>query len=497
MAIYIENIKQSFKVLHLKDLMSKFVNYIAQQFTIAGTFANTQILLMTVAVYPLFIQIAVLRSTYSNYFMIWKNNSFTTNFFLFEINPSLAFDNISLLLIILSCMILTLSLISSWNSLPNTFFASFGFTVFIQVFILVLAFSCIDLILFYIAFEVILIPMFIMISLFGSRSRKVKASYFFMLYTIFGSFFFLSTLIFLSYNFGTTNYLILLNYKFDLNTQKLLWLGMFVSFAVKIPMIPFHIWLPEAHVEAPTPGSMILAGLLLKLGTYGFIRFSLGLFPEASIYFSPLIFILGLISIVYASFVAVRQTDMKKIIAYSSIAHMNLVVIGLFSFNVDCFIGSLFQMISHGFVSPGLFFLIGVLYSRYHTRLIYIFSGLNQYMPLFISFFLFFTMANISLPITSSFIGEFLIFIGLFETNVVLTLVSATSLVTGGLYMLWLFNRIAFGNLNSKLKFFGDLTNREIFILSFLGFFILFFGLKPDDLIFFMINDFSYLKTIN
>jgi len=264
---------------------------------------------------------------------------------------------------------------------------------------------------------------------------------------------------------GTTDYEVLLTFSFSEVEQKFLWFAFFLSFASKVPMIPVHLWLPEAHVEAPTSGSVILAGVLLKLGTYGFIRFSLPLFPEASFFFAPLVYTISVIGIVYTSFTAIRQTDFKRIIAYTSIAHMNLVILGIFSFNSVGVEGAIFQSLSHGFVASALFLVIGVVYDRYRTRLVQYYGGLAITMPIYVFVFLFFTMANIGLPGTSSFIGEFLILAGSFKVNTSVTFIGATGMIIGGAYSLWLFNRISYGNV--KIQYtskFLDLSFREFLI---------------------------------
>jgi NADH-quinone oxidoreductase subunit M len=280
---------------------------------------------------------------------------------------------------------------------------------------------------------------------------------------------------------GTTDFEALLSHEFSLTEQKFLWLAFFASFASKIPMLPLHIWLPEAHVEAPTAGSVVLAGILLKLGSYGFIRYSIPLFPQASLYFTPLIFSLSILGIVYASLTAIRQTDLKRIIAYSSVAHMNVVMLGLFSFNVVGLEGAILQSLSHGFVSSGLFLIIGVIYDRHGTRMIKYYSGLVHTMPLFTLVFLIFTMANIGLPGTSSFVGEFLILAGTFKVSICSCFFGSTGMILGGGYALWLFNRISYGNLKIQyLIHFQDITFREF--LTFLPLVIgtIFMGIYPE-----------------
>lgn len=322
--------------------------------------------------------------------------------------------------------------------------------------------------------------MFLIIGIWGSRERKIRAAYFFFLYTLLGSVLMLLAVIYIYFQIGTTNYEILLSvYLTDLE-QKMLWLAFFASFATKVPMLPVHIWLPEAHVEAPTAGSVILAGILLKLGTYGFLRFSFPLFPEACFYFTPFVYSLSSIGIIYTSFTAIRQSDFKRIIAYTSVAHMNLVIIGLFSFNIIGLEGAILQSISHGFVASSLFLIIGVVYERYHTRLVKYYGGLVHVMPIYSIVFLFFTMANIGLPGTGSFIGEFLILTGSFNTNTTVTFIGATGMILGGCYSLWLFNRITYGNLKIQyISFFIDINKREFLIFLPLIFGTLSMGLYP------------------
>jgi proton-translocating NADH-quinone oxidoreductase chain M len=347
---------------------------------------------------------------------------------------------------------------------------------------LICVFCVLDLLLFYIFFEGILIPMFILIGIWGSRERKIRASYLFFLYTLIGSLFMLLGIVYIFLKLGTTNYEILISNSFSIFEQKILWLAFFASFATKVPMLPMHIWLPEAHVEAPTSGSVILAGILLKLGVYGFLRFSLPLFPEANYFFVPLIFVMAILGVIYTSFTAIRQTDLKRIIAYSSVAHMNLVMLGLFSYTLTGLEGALLQSLSHGFVSSALFLCVGILYDRYHTRMVKYYSGLIHVMPVSMLILLFFTMANIGLPGTSSFVGEFLILSGVYKFNIIATFLGATGMILGGVYSLWLFNRIAYGNL--KIQFLGtqflDIKKNEFFAVLPLIIGTLFMGIYPE-----------------
>merc|ERR1712127_701668 len=311
-------------------------------------------------------------------------------------------------------LLIPLCLLVSWNSIQNNL-KEYLISFLVMEFFLIGVFCILDVLLFYIFFESVLIPMYLIIGIWGSRERKIRAAYFFFLYTLLGSVLMLLAILYIYYQVGTTDYEILVTTLFTLKEQKLLWIAFFASFATKVPMVPMHIWLPEAHVEAPTSGSVILAGVLLKLGTYGLIRFSLPLFPEASYFFTPLVYTISVIGIIYTSFTAIRQTDFKRIIAYTSVAHMNLVIVGMFSFNSIGLEGALLQSLSHGFVASALFLIIGVVYERHHTRMVKYYGGLVHVMPLYTFIFLFFTMANIGLPGTSSFIGEFLILVGAFN----------------------------------------------------------------------------------
>jgi proton-translocating NADH-quinone oxidoreductase chain M len=405
--------------------------------------------------------------------------------FFFNLNINFGIDGVSIFFLVLTSVLILLCILVSWT---NTFQVSSYLICFLGLeFLLLCVFSVLDLLVFYILFESVLIPMFLIIGIWGSRQRKVRASYFLFLYTVLGSILMLIAILYIYTQVGSTHYEVLITFRFSFMEQLFLWIVFFISFATKVPMIPVHLWLPEAHVEAPTTGSVILAGILLKLGIYGFIRFLLPLFPEASFYYSPLIYTLALIGIVLASFTAIRQTDFKRIIAYTSVAHMNLVVLGIFSFNLLGLSGSILQSISHGFVASALFLLIGIVYERHGSRMIKYYGGLVHVMPLYTSMFLFFTMSNIGLPGTGSFIGEFLILLGLFKYSVVVTTISATSIVFGGCYSLWLFNRIVYGNLKTiYIQHFEDLSHKDLFIFLplFLGTFVL--GIFPN----------LFLKTI-
>jgi len=411
---------------------------------------------------------------------LWLNFDASSPKFQYVINygPSIGLDSISLYFVLLTTFLFPLCILASWGKIHTKLFLSCFLSIEI---LLILVFSVIDLIWFYILFESVLIPIFLIIGIWGSRSRKIRASYFFFVYTLVGSLFILSAILYIYSVVGTSQYESLINYVFTFNQQKWLWLGFFLSFAVKVPILPFHIWLPEAHVEAPTPGSAILAGVLLKLGTYGFLRYSLPLFPIASLYYTPFIFTLSLIGVFYTSLTAIRQTDLKRIIAYTSVAHINLVILGIFSFTSIGLHGCIIQSLSHGFVSSALFLLIGTLYDRYHTRLFLHYGGLVHVIPIFGIFFVLFTIANIALPGSSSFVGEFLLLIGLFEANPIATFFGATSIVLGGIYSLWLLNRILYGNLKLQyLQSFTDLNRREVIVLGPLTLAVVYVGVYPD-----------------
>jgi proton-translocating NADH-quinone oxidoreductase chain M len=392
----------------------------------------------------------------------------------------LGVDGISLFFILLTTLLIPICLLASWDAIK--FNEKEYFIAFLAMEALVIAVFCVlDIILFYVFFESVLIPMFIIIGVWGSRERRIRAAYMFFLYTLLGSVLMLLAILYIYYQAGTTDYQILLTTTFDPEVQKLLWLAFFASFAVKVPMLPVHIWLPEAHVEAPTAGSVILAGILLKLGSYGFLRFSLPLFPYASVYFTPFIYSFACIAVIYTSLTAIRQTDLKRIIAYASVAHMNLVLIGMFVYNLQGLEGSILQQLSHGLVSGALFLCVGVIYDRHHTRLVKYYSGLAHTMPIYIAIFMFFSMANIALPGTSSFVGEFLILAGAFQTNTTVCVLSATGMILGGGYSLWLFNRVAFGNIKVQyMKAFSDVDKREFATLLPLIALTLVMGIYPE-----------------
>lgn len=397
-----------------------------------------------------------------------------------NINFVLGLDGISLFFVILTTFLVPICILVGWSNIKN-YKKEYIIAFLVLESFMIAVFCMLDLLLFYVFFESVLIPMFIIIGVWGSRQRKIQAAYQFFLYTLLGSLFMLLAILLIFFQTGTTDLQILLTTEFSERRQILLWLAFFASFAVKVPMVPVHIWLPEAHVEAPTAGSVILAGILLKLGTYGFLRFSIPMFPEATLYFTPFIYTLSVIAIIYTSLTTIRQIDLKKIIAYSSVAHMNFVTIGMFSLNMQGIEGSILLMLSHGLVSSALFLCVGALYDRHKTRLVRYYGGMVHTMPLFSVIFLFFTLANMSLPGTSSFIGEFLILVGAFQRNSLIATLAALGMVLGAAYSLWLYNRVVFGNFKPNfIHKFSDLNRREVFIFVPFILGVIWMGVYPE-----------------
>ncbi|MCG6121159.1 MAG: NADH-quinone oxidoreductase subunit M [Microvirga sp.] len=395
---------------------------------------------------------------------------------------SLGVDGFSLPFILLTTFLMPFCIVASWNSI-QTRVKEYMVAFLVLETLMIGVFAALDLVLFYVFFEAGLIPMFLIIGVWGGK-RRIYASFKFFLYTLLGSVLMLIAVIAMYWDAGTTDIPSLLRHDFAPSLQTWLWLAFFASFAVKMPMWPVHTWLPDAHVEAPTAGSVILAAILLKMGGYGFIRFSIPMFPDASLDFAPLVFALSVIAIVYTSLVALVQEDIKKLIAYSSVAHMGFVTMGLFSLTPQGIEGAMFQMISHGLISGALFLCVGVIYDRMHTREIKAYGGLVNRMPLYGVAFLLFTMANVGLPGTSGFVGEFLTLLGAFQASFWVAFVATTGVVLSAAYALWLYWRVMNGPLvKPELQAIRDLDSREIALLAPLGVLVIYFGVQPQAIL--------------
>ena len=398
------------------------------------------------------------------------------------INYKVGIDGISILFIILTSFITPLCIIAINSSIKKRL-AEFLIAVLIMESFMIGVFCSLDLVVFYLFFEAGLIPMFLIIGIWGGE-RRVYSAFKFFLYTLLGSVLMLVAIISIYWISGTTDLTKLYDLGIDAKYQNLLWLAFFSSFAVKTPMWPVHTWLPDAHVEAPTAGSVLLAAILLKMAGYGFIRFSLGLFPSASEIFTPLVYVLSVIAIIFTSLIALMQEDMKKLIAYSSVAHMGFVTLGIFTIQQQGLEGSIIQMISHGLVSAALFLSVGVIYDRMNSRLIATYGGIVTIVPKYSVLLMIFVLASLGLPGTSGFIGEFLILMGAFKDNFLVAVLASIGVILGAAYILWMYKRVVFGKLtNVDLKRMVDLNKSELFILSCLAIPILFFGFYPEPLI--------------
>ncbi len=427
-------------------------------------------------------------ATFALSILLWTNFDTTTSAFQFEeempwipgfdINYHLGVDGISVFFVLLSTLLTPICVLASWETIQKhvkEYMISF---LVLETF-MVGMFCALDFVLFYIFFEGVLIPMFLIIGVWGGSAR-VYAAFKFFLYTLVGSVLMLLAILTIYFYADTFDIPTLLNVRIPVEMQYWLWLAFLASFAVKVPMWPVHTWLPDAHVEAPTAGSVILAGVLLKMGAYGFLRFSLPMLPEASVYFTPLIYTLSIIAIIYTSLVALAQEDMKKLIAYSSVAHMGFVTIGIFAGNTQSVEGAIIIMLSHGFVSAALFLCVGVVYDRMHSRDIATYGGLVHRMPIYAFVFMVFTMASVGLPGTSGFIGEFLVLVGAFQANTWVAFLAATGVILGAAYMLWLYRRVIFGELTKEsLKDMFDLSPREILVFAPLVVMVFWVGLYP------------------
>ena len=390
-------------------------------------------------------------------------------------------DGISILFILLTAFIIPICIFSCINSV-KTRLKEFLIALLVLETFIIGVFCSLDLVIFYLFFEAGLIPMFLIIGIWGGP-RKVYSAFKFFLFTLLGSVLMLVAIIAIYWISGTTDITEIYQTGIPSEYQYLLWLAFFSSFAVKLPMWPVHTWLPDAHVEAPTAGSVVLAAILLKMGGYGFIRFSVGMFPVASEYFTPLIFSLSTIAVIYTSLIALMQKDMKKLIAYSSVAHMGYVTIGIFTFNKQGIEGSIVQMFSHGLISAALFLSVGVLYDRTHSRLIKTYGGIVNLMPKYSFLFMIFVLGTLGLPGTSGFVGEFLVLVGVFKVNYLVAILASIGVILAAAYILWLYKRVVFGKMeNIQLKKIKDVNLSEAVILGVLSAAVLFFGFYPDPL---------------
>lgn len=391
-------------------------------------------------------------------------------------------DGISLPFVLLTTLLMPMCILASWDAIQHRV-KEYMICFLVLETLMIGTFSVLDLLLFYFFFEGGLIPMFLIIGIWG-HGRKVYAAFKFFLYTLAGSVLMMLAIMAIYWQAGTTDIAVLLKHDFPEGMQYWLWIAFFASFAVKMPMWPVHTWLPDAHVEAPTAGSVILAAIMLKMGGYGLLRFSLPMFPDASAYFAPFVFTLSVIAIIYTSLVALRQEDMKKLIAYSSIAHMGYVTMGIFTLTQEGIQGAVFQMVSHGFVSGALFLCVGVLYDRMHTREIAAYGGLVFRMPVYATLFMVFTMANVGLPGTSGFIGEFLTLLAAFGRNTWVAFLATTGVILSAAYALWLYRRVVFGALEKEsLKNIRDVNARELATLVPLLFLTILFGVWPQPIL--------------
>mgnify|MGYP000294296991 CR=1 FL=1 len=422
--------------------------------------------------------------------LIWFNFDTTTAAFQFEekaawmpefnISYHMGVDGISMLFVLLSTFLIPICVLASWAAI-QTRVKEYMIAFLVLETLLIGTFCALDFVTFYMFFEGVLIPMFIIIGVWGGP-RRVYSAFKFFLFTLAGSVLMLLAILFIYFETGTTDIPTIMRHSFAPEIQTWLWLAFFASFAIKLPMWPMHTWLPDAHVEAPTAGSVVLAAVLLKFGAYGFLRFSLPMFPEASVFFTPLIYSLSIVAIIYTSLVALAQEDMKRLIAYSSVAHMGFVTIGIFTVTTQGVEGALIQMLSHGVISAALFLIVGVVYDRMHSRLIETYGGLVHRMPVYAVVFMVFVLAAVGLPGTSGFVGEFLILIGVFQVNSWVAVLATTGIILSVVYMLWLYRRVIFGELvKEELMNIMDLNRREMVVFAPLIGVVLWMGIYPSS----------------
>ena len=434
-----------------------------------------------------------LFTSFANFFLVlflWYSFDNTSSNFQFVeesvwisgfIKFKFGIDGISILFILLTAFIIPICVISCINSIKNRL-KEFLIAILVLETFMIGVFCSLDLVIFYLFFEAGLIPMFLIIGIWGGP-RRVYSAFKFFLFTLLGSVLMLIAIISIYWITGTTDVTEIYKIKIPYEFQNLLWLAFFSSFAVKMPMWPVHTWLPDAHVEAPTAGSVILAAILLKMAGYGFLRFSVGMFPLASEYFTPLVFTLSVIAIIYTSLVALMQDDMKKLIAYSSVAHMGYVTLGIFTFNKQGIEGGIIQMFSHGLISAALFLCVGVLYDRAHSRLINNYGGVVNILPKYSFILMIFVLGTLGLPGTSGFVGEFLVLVGAFKVNFLVAILASIGVVLAAAYILWLYKRVIFGKLeNNQIKEMKDLNKSEMGVLVSIGILVIFFGFYPEPL---------------
>lgn len=415
-----------------------------------------------------------------------KNSSdiqFIQNIVWFNKEITFGLDGISIYFILLTTLLIPICILVSWNSITYLT-RQYLISLLIIEWLLIGVFSVLDVLGFYVFYEGVLIPMFYIIGVWGARAQKITAAYYFFFFTLLGSVLMLISIMYIYSITGTTDYISLLSFEFTENVQIWIFLAFFASLAVKLPSFPFHIWLPLAHVEAPVAGSVLLAGILIKLGAYGLIRYSLALTPFACEYFAPLVYTLSILGVIYASITTIRQTDLKRIIAYSSVGHMGIVTIGIFTMNLIGIQGSIYLQLAHGIVSSALFIVVTLIYERYHTRIVKYYRGISITMPLYSILFLIFTLGNIGLPGTSNFVGEILAIVGVLEDNSIVAILAALGIILSASYSLFLYNRVCFGGLsNYMLVAPRDLTRREFYILAPLALLSILLGLMPNEIL--------------
>jgi len=410
------------------------------------------------------------------------NFQYLETYKIFNQSIILGIDGIAINFIVLTAIIIPICVLASWDYIKYLEKQYYACIIIIEI-ILIGVFSILDILGFYVLYEAVLIPMFLIIGIWGARKEKITAAYYFFFYTLVGSIIMLLSIVYLYTIAGTTDYMTLLNTYIPEDSQKWIFLGLFASFAVKIPKFPFHIWLPLAHVEAPLAGSVLLAGILIKLGSYGFIRYGLPLLPDACEYFSPLVNTLAVISIIFASLTTIRQTDLKRIIAYSSVGHMGVVMLGIFSLTAIGIEGSIFLQIAHGVVSSALFIIVTLLYERHHTRIVKYYRGITITMPIYSIIFLYFTLANIGVPLSCNFIGEFMSLLGIYQKNIIIGILGGSGMILSACYALYLYNRVSFGTMSPYIKDSinnRDITRKELYVLLPLILLTLILGVYPE-----------------